>query len=126
MLSSLLCHNAMFLFNVVGHLGVDRGRRFQKKIGLERIRIIYSNVILYASENPEISRRQIEVARRILLKFNIRLPYPYKLFFCNKCKSPIIPGVDSKIRICHVPKLHVKIVCLKCGGVYRKFVAKAV
>ncbi|MGQ9781713.1 MAG: ribonuclease P protein component 4 [Nitrososphaeria archaeon] len=104
---------------------MDRNRRSKKRIGLERVRIIYSNVIQYASENPEISRRQIEVARRILLKFNIHLPYPYKLFFCNKCKSPIIPGVDSKIRISNVPKLHVRVICLKCGGVYRKFISRA-
>jgi ribonuclease P protein subunit RPR2 len=100
---------------------VEKKRRLQKRIGVERVQIIFSNAMHYASIDPEISRKQLEVARRILLKFNIRMPYPEKLFYCRKCKSPILIGIDSKIRIVNSPKLHIRVSCLKCGNVYKKF-----
>ena len=112
----------MFLFNIIGWTCVNKSRRLQKRIAQERVKTLFLNAINYSSSNPEVSRQQLEIIKRILLKFNIRLAYPYKIFFCRKCKSPLLPGMDSKIRIVNKPKLHVKILCLKCGNVYRKFI----
>ncbi len=97
-------------------------KRLQKKIALERIQILFSNAIHYSIINKEIGEKQLELIKRLSLKFNLRLPYPYKLFFCKRCKAPIFPGIDSKIRILNTPKLHVKVICLKCNGMYRLFV----
>jgi len=96
-------------------------RKIQKKIALERIQILYSNALHYSIINKEIGLKQLEVIKRLSLKFNLRLPYPYKLFFCKNCKAPIFPGIDSKIRISNTPRLHIKIICLKCNDVYRLF-----
>ncbi|MBC7090428.1 MAG: RNase P subunit [Nitrososphaeria archaeon] len=96
-------------------------RKIQKKIALERIQILYLNAIHYSIINKEIGLRQLELIKRLSLKFNLRLPYPYKLFFCKNCKMPIFPGIDSKIRISNIPRLHIKVICLKCNGVYRLF-----
>jgi len=100
-------------------------KRLQRTIALERIRILYSNAIHYSTINKEIGQKQLELIKRLSLKFNLRLPYPYKLFFCKKCKMPIFPGIDSKIRIVNNPQLHVKVICLKCNRIYRIFLAKA-
>lgn len=97
-------------------------RRLQKRIALERVQILFSNAMHYSAINREIGQKQLELIKRLSLKFNLRLPYPYKLFFCKRCKAPIFPGIDSKIRILNIPKLHIKVVCLKCNGVYRFFV----
>lgn len=112
---------ATFLFNVIEQIYVEKSKKLQRRIGIERVQILFSNAMYYASINPEISRKQLKVARRILLKFNIRMPYPDKLFFCRKCKSPLLIGVDSKVRIVNSPKLHIRVSCLKCGNVYKKF-----
>lgn len=96
-------------------------KRLQKKIALERTYTLFSNAIYYSTINKEIGQKQLELIKRLSLKFNLRLPYPYKLFFCKRCKAPIFPGIDSKIRISNTPRLHVKVICLKCNGVYRIF-----
>jgi ribonuclease P protein subunit RPR2 len=100
---------------------VEKNRRLQKRIGVERVQILLSNAMHYASIDPEISRKQLEVARRILLKFNLRVPYPDKLFYCRKCRSPLLIGIDSNVRIVNSPKLHIRVSCRKCGNVYKKF-----
>jgi ribonuclease P protein subunit RPR2 len=77
-----------------------------------------------ADSDIEIAKKQAELARRIMMKFNLRLGYKWKRFFCRKCKKLIVPGVNARVRI-NSKKRAVTVTCLSCGNVNRKILGEA-
>jgi ribonuclease P protein subunit RPR2 len=94
-------------------------RAQQKALAKSRVRILLAKAIETAKEDPELAQRQAAIARRIILRYNIRLPYSEKRLFCHGCKRLLIPGSNARVRLGYRPKA-VKITCLECGHVYRK------
>ena len=90
-----------------------------KALARERVNILMVKALRTAKEDMGLARRQAELARRICLKFNIRLPYSERQLFCRKCKRFIVPGVNARVRLGYSPKA-VKITCVECGHTYRK------
>ncbi|NIP62572.1 MAG: RNase P subunit [Nitrosopumilaceae archaeon] len=95
-----------------------------KQIALERMEILVKNAITLSKQNPKLSRRYAELAKKISTRYKIRMPYELKICFCKKCKSFIAPGIDSKIRIGTNTAKSIKITCRHCGHVYRKIIAQ--
>lgn len=90
-----------------------------KDMARERVDILLVKALETAKNDMDLARRQAELARRICLKYNIRLPYSERQLFCRKCKRFIVPGVTARVRLGYRPKA-VKITCLECGYTYRK------
>ncbi len=88
---------------------------------MQRIVILLENALKNARENMELAQRQALMARRICMKFNIRLPYVKRQLFCKGCKKLIVPGINSLVRFRNKPKA-VRIRCLECGHVYYKII----
>jgi len=61
-----------------------RGRKplWQQKIARERIQILFSLAEKEIKKHPERSRRYIELARKLGLRYNVRLPRELKRKFC--------------------------------------------
>lgn len=97
-------------------------RAQQKALARNRVKILLAKAVETAKEDPELAQRQAAIARRIILRYNIRLPYSEKRLFCHGCKRLLIPGVNARVRLGHRPKA-VKITCLECGHVYRKILS---
>jgi ribonuclease P protein subunit RPR2 len=95
-----------------------------KALARHRVNILLSEALETSKDDLNLANRQAEIARKICLKYNIRLPYFERQLFCRKCKSFIVPGVTSRIRLDYKPKA-VKITCLKCGHVYRKILLRS-
>ena len=93
-----------------------------KKIALERIQLLIDNAIINAKNDPKLSQRQASLARRISSRHKIQIPYYLKLIFCKKCKSFIVPGINSKIRIGRTSVKSIRISCNFCGHTYRKII----
>lgn len=93
-----------------------------RKIAMERMQILIENAISNASENPELSQRQASLARRISTKHKIRMPYQLRMVFCKKCKSFIVPGINSRIRLGRASVKSIRITCNLCGHTYRKII----
>jgi ribonuclease P protein subunit RPR2 len=83
----------------------------------ERIAILFSEA---ENSDLEIGRRQIMIARRIAMKYNIRLGRDYKKRFCKKC-SAYLTSKNSRVRLEHGK---MAITCLACGNIRRMIYKK--
>jgi len=88
------------------------------KIAEERIEILFDLAEKEFKQHPERSKRYVQLARKIGLRYNVRLPKEIKRKFCKKCNSLLIPSVTSKVRIDSKTKA-ITIKCLNCEKTYR-------
>lgn len=92
-----------------------------KELAKERINILIATAL---KENDEdIASKQAWLARKIAMRFRIRLPYEIRQLFCKKCKVFMVPGKSSRVRIGRTNIKAIRITCLKCGHTYRKVLA---
>lgn len=87
---------------------------WQKQIAKERISILFSLARKLAPS--ERSKRYVALARKIGLRYNIRLDKNIKKTFCKKCNSILIQGKTAYTRI---NKKTVNIICKECGNIIR-------
>lgn len=87
---------------------------YQIKIAKERIEKLFS-LAEKELDKPERSGRYIELARKIGMRYNVRLG-KLKRKFCKGCNTLLKPGVTAQVRI---DKKTVIIKCLKCNKIYR-------
>lgn len=101
----------------------------RKKRGKADVASIASAIILSAVEEShkdiQIAKKQAELARKVSLRFNLRLGYPLKRFTCHGCKSLIVPGVNARVRLRPGKEMKLLITCLECGRVNRKLLRHA-
>jgi ribonuclease P protein subunit RPR2 len=90
---------------------------WQQDIAEERIEKLFSLAEKEFKKHPERSKRYIELARKIGLRYNVRLPKDLKRKFCKKCNS-LLTASTKQVRIDSKTKT-VAIKCLNCGKVYR-------
>jgi ribonuclease P protein subunit RPR2 len=88
------------------------------KIAKERIKILFDLAKKEFKTNPERSKKYIQLARKIGMRYNVRLTKRQKRSFCKKCNQLLIPSKTSKVTINSKRKL-VEIECLNCGSLYR-------
>jgi len=87
-----------------------------KRIAKQRIQTLFCLAMEIHREDPELAQRYVDIARRVAMAAKVRLPTEYRLLVCRHCKSFILPGVSSRVRIKQRREPHVVITCLKCGG----------
>jgi len=78
-----------------------------------------------SAEDLALAKRQAELARRVMLRFNVRLGYPSKRFICRGCKKLIVPGVNARVRLGHGKPPAIRVTCLECGHTNRRILEKA-
>jgi len=89
-----------------------------QKIAKERIAILFDEAESSFAKHPERSRRYVELARKIGMRYNVRFEKRMKMRFCRKCNSYLKPGVNSRVRTDEKRK-SVLTTCLSCGHVSR-------
>lgn len=107
-----------------------RGKRRNKKekgnrkvIAVERIEILFAQAAWFGSKDLYHANRCIELARAIAMKERVRIPLPYRRFFCRSCYCYFIPSVTVQVRIHHG---HIHYRCLTCGAVRRYPIARTI
>ncbi|MFQ5647779.1 MAG: ribonuclease P protein component 4 [Candidatus Aenigmatarchaeota archaeon] len=88
----------------------------QVRIARERVQILFRLAGREFRPHPERSHRYVQLARRIAMRYNIRLPRELKRRVCKKCHRYLVPGANCKVRTCQ--KI-VVVVCLECGAAAR-------
>lgn len=88
-----------------------------KKIANERIKILFEEAEKCFKTHPERARRYVELARKIGMRYNVRLR-KYKKKFCKKCNAYLKPGVNCRVRV-NKNKKAVLYTCLGCGHIMR-------
>ena len=93
-----------------------------RDIALERMEILIKNAISNARKDPQLSQRQALLACRVSTRHKIKMPYEIRMLFCKKCKSFIVPGINSRIRLGRTSVKSIRVTCNLCGHVYRKLI----
>ena len=93
-----------------------------KEIARERIDIL----VAHALKEPEIGleQKQAALAKKIAMRFRIRMRYDQRQLYCKKCKAFIIPGRTARVRVGRANTRGLRITCLLCGHVYRKVIPR--
>ena len=95
----------------------------KKEIATKRIEILFNNAILNARNNPGLAERQAQIAKKISMKFKIKMPFEVSSSFCKNCKKFIAPGIAAKVRLGNKPK-SIHITCSYCNHTYRKIISQ--
>ena len=94
----------------------------KKEIASRRILILFENAISNARNNPQLSQRQAQIAKKIAMRFKIKMPWQIRSSFCKKCKKFIVPGINSKVRVGRTNVKSIRITCNFCTHTYRKII----
>ena len=95
----------------------------KKQIAIKRMEILFNNALANAKNNPVLAQKQAEIAKKISMKFKIKMPFEISSSFCKKCKKFIAPGIGSKIRLGSKPKCR-RITCSYCNHTYRMIISQ--
>lgn len=98
------------------------GKAQAKEIARERIDILVKNALL--EKDQELATRQAQLAKKIAMRYRVRLPYEARQLFCKRCKAFIVPGRSARVRVGGAKTRAIRITCLRCGHTYRKIMAE--
>jgi len=65
---------------------------WQTKIAKERIAILFNEAQKMGKENKKLANRYVELARKIGMRYNVRLPSELKKHVCKGCKAYLAPS----------------------------------
>ncbi len=95
-------------------------KSWKKEIALERIERLFSLAYLELKEgNEERSNRYIELARKIGMRYRLKIPKHLKMWMCKKCHSFLLPGKTARIRL-RSKRRYITTTCLKCNHHMRR------
>ncbi len=87
------------------------------QIARERIDILMREADLAAlAGRMEHADRYVDLARRVGMRYNVRVPTAYRRRFCRGCYRYLQPGVSSRTRL---SRGRVVTTCLRCGHMSR-------
>lgn len=92
----------------------------QVNIAKKRIKFLFEEAKGPFKSNPKLSNKYVKLARRIAMKYKIKMPSELKKKFCKNCHSYLAPGVNCRVRI---HKHRVIYYCLSCRH-YMRFPVK--
>ncbi len=85
-------------------------------IAQERIEILMQRAEDVFSSDKKRANRYVELARKIAMRYNIRMPKKWKRRICKKCYAFLKPGVNCRIR---TKDVKIIITCMECGHITR-------
>lgn len=83
----------------------------QKKLALNEIILILNKAKEVFDRKPDLAHKYAKKARRIALKYKIKLPLVLKRRICKNCHSFLVPGKNLRVR---THRGHVVYYCLEC------------
>ena len=95
-------------------------KQANKRIALERIGVLFGHA--QAAKDPVVAKRYVALARKLQMRFKVRMPVEFRYRFCKKCGAFWKPGSTVRVRT-HLGK--VVFTCLVCKAMRRKPYGKA-
>ena len=83
----------------------------QIEIAKKRIIFLFDEAKDSFKKDSKFSDKHIKLARRLAMKYKIKLPSELKKQFCKHCYSYLVPGINCRVRI---HKHRVIYYCIKC------------
>jgi ribonuclease P protein subunit RPR2 len=75
-----------------------------------------------AKDDLDLAKQQAALARRLMLRYNVRFGWELRRFYCHGCKQLMVPGANARVRLAGG---FVLTTCASCGRVNRKRLAQA-
>jgi len=82
-----------------------------KEIARQRIKKLFSEAEKIFPKDKELANKYVKLARKIAMKFNLRMPRGYKRRFCKHCYSYLVPGKNLRVRTRDEKSVYY---CLEC------------
>ena len=76
----------------------SRKPKDQRERAKERIKILFEQAEENFSLDPKLSDRYVALARKISMKYKVRIPSLLKKRFCKHCYSYLMPSKNCRIR----------------------------
>jgi ribonuclease P protein subunit RPR2 len=73
--------------------------RKHREIALERINILFKEAREMFKKDPALSNRYVHIARKIAMKYKVKIPSELKKRFCKHCYSYLVPGKNARVRV---------------------------
>jgi ribonuclease P protein subunit RPR2 len=86
------------------------------------VKMLTESAVSLSHSNPSIAREQAALARKVRLRFNVRLDPSLSRFTCRGCKSLLVPGVNARVRLGHGKETILRVTCADCGRVNRRII----
>lgn len=87
-----------------------------KDLAVQRIGLLFKLAGDEFGTHPERSDRYVYLARRIGMRYRVRLPRELKRKMCKRCCSYLVPGSNARVRL---RGSYIVVTCLKCGNQMR-------
>jgi ribonuclease P protein subunit RPR2 len=100
-------------------------RRTKKEDAASVVKLLTESAVSLSHNNPMIAREQAALARKVKLRFNVRLDPSLTRFTCRGCKGLLVPGVNARVRLGHGKITILRVTCADCGHVNRKVIERA-
>jgi ribonuclease P protein subunit RPR2 len=71
----------------------------QRKLALEHIEQLMEQAKNAFKKDPKLSNRYVSMARKIAMKFKIRMPQHLKRMYCKHCHYFLMPGGNCRVRV---------------------------
>ncbi len=89
----------------------------QIRIAEERIKKLFELCEEAVKNNrQDLADRYAEIARKISMKYKVKLPKEFNRRICKKCGSFLTPGINLRVRL---NKNIITYTCLNCGSIRR-------
>ena len=77
----------------------NRGNKpeYQLRIASERIAILFDEAEKIAKEDKALARRYVQLARKIGMRYNVRIPRELKRKYCKYCRN-ILLGARHRLK----------------------------
>ena len=83
----------------------------QRRVALERVVLLFDMASRVFKSESDLSDRYVDLARKIAMKFKVRIPSVLKKQFCKECHCFLVPGSNCTVRL---QKSKVVYFCKKC------------
>ncbi|HKT21598.1 MAG TPA: RNase P subunit [Nitrososphaerales archaeon] len=99
--------------------------RKPKESAASLVRLLTESAVALSHTDPATAKQQAALARKVKLKFNVRLDPSLRRYTCRGCKGLLVPGVNARVRLGHGRTTIIRVTCLDCGHVNRKVLGTA-
>ncbi|MGA1848091.1 MAG: ribonuclease P protein component 4 [Thermoplasmatota archaeon] len=97
--------------------GRGKKRPIVREAAQDRIESLYSLAFNMARAGElDLARRYLNLARKIGMRYTVRIPTRLKRSTCKGCRVPLMPNITSRIRLRDGRKI---VTCLECGHISR-------
>lgn len=92
-------------------------KSWAKDMAYERILRLFELADMEFKKHPERSDRYAGLARRIGMRYRVRMPEELKTRICRHCHSYLVQGATARTRL---QGTHITTTCLACGKQMRR------